>query len=189
MMMIQQNIEHFFLELLSLRRSHEMEDDAIGTSHDDPKGNHKIIPKITDVIHLIIRMTHLEDQLVSRYSAIPTTGHRNISGTNETWRKECTQKAEQESPIRSNGTKTLNHSKRMCVCQQHDLGYLLIPHFMTMYIRHGTSVFEKVPQYKQPGMTVQQFLRDNNSLNGILQSVFNVGIGIQIFHTPIQVQG
>jgi hypothetical protein len=74
-------------------------------------------------------------------------------------------------------------------CQQHDLGYLLIPHFMTMYIRHGTSVFDRVPQYKQPGMTVQQFLRDNNALYGILQSVFNVGIGIQIFHTPIQVQG
>jgi hypothetical protein len=60
---------------------------------------------------------------------------------------------------------------------------------MTMYIRHGTSVFDRVPQYKQPGMTVQQFLRDNDALYGILQSVFNVGIGIQIFHTPIQVQG
>jgi hypothetical protein len=27
-------------------------------------------------------------------------------------------------------------------CQQHELGYLLIPHFMKMYIRHGTSVLE-----------------------------------------------
>ena len=74
-------------------------------------------------------------------------------------------------------------------CQQHDLGYLLIPHFMTMYLRHGTNVFERVPQYRKPGMSINQFLRDNSALYGILQSVFNVGIGIQLFRTPYNVQG
>jgi hypothetical protein len=39
------------------------------------------------------------------------------------------------------------------------------------------------------GMTVDQFLRDNSALYGILQSVLNVGIGIQLFRTPMNIQG
>jgi hypothetical protein len=181
--------DHFSSELLPLRRRHKEEDDVMGTSHDAPKGT----PKTTNVHHLVIRMRPLEDQLVSGYLEIPATGHRNIPGTNATWKKESTVKAEQESRTRSNGTETRNRFNHMsgwsASIASNYLGYLLIPHFMTMYIRYGTNVFERVPQYKQPGMTVHQCHRDNNALYGILQSVFNLWIGIQMFHTPVQVQG
>jgi hypothetical protein len=33
-------------------------------------------------------------------------------------------------------------------CQSYDIGYLLHPHFMTMYLRYVTWVFEKAPQYR-----------------------------------------
>jgi hypothetical protein len=65
-----------------------------------------------------------------------------------------------------------------------DIGYLLNPHFMTMYLRYGTRVLDKVPQYRKPGMTVHQFLRDNGALYAVLQSVFNIGIGVRLFRTP-----
>jgi hypothetical protein len=71
-------------------------------------------------------------------------------------------------------------------CQQHDLVYLLIPHFMTTYLHYGTRVLDKAPQYRKPGMSVNQFLRYNSVLYGILQSVVT---GIQLFRTPMNVQG
>jgi hypothetical protein len=30
-------------------------------------------------------------------------------------------------------------------CRQNGLGYLIIPHFMAIYLRYGTRVFEKAP--------------------------------------------
>jgi hypothetical protein len=65
----------------------------------------------------------------------------------------------------------------------------MIPHFMTLYLRYGTKVFEKAPRYNKPGLDINQFLRDNDLFYGILQSVFNTGIGIQVFHHPIYTQG
>ena len=49
-------------------------------------------------------------------------------------------------------------------CQQQEIGYLLVPHFMSRYMKYGVSVFEKVPQYCKPGMSLKQFVRDNNAL-------------------------
>jgi hypothetical protein len=65
----------------------------------------------------------------------------------------------------------------------------MIPHFMALYLRFGTRVFEKAPRYKKPGLSVNQFLRDNELFYGILESVFNISIGIQVFHHPIYSNG
>jgi hypothetical protein len=74
-------------------------------------------------------------------------------------------------------------------CRQNGLGHLLIPHFMTLYLRYGIRGFEKAPRYNKPGLSVNQFLRDNEIVYRILESVFNVSNGIQVFRHPIQTDG
>jgi hypothetical protein len=49
------------------------------------------------------------------------------------------------------------------LCQSYNIGYLFHPPFMTMYLRYGTRVLEKAPQYRKPGMTVHQFLKDDDA--------------------------
>jgi hypothetical protein len=42
-------------------------------------------------------------------------------------------------------------------CRQNGLGYLLVPRFMLLYVRYGTKVFVKAPEYQMPGLTIAQF--------------------------------
>jgi hypothetical protein len=57
------------------------------------------------------------------------------------------------------------------------------------YLRHGIDVFQRAPKYHAPGLTLPQFLRDNNALFGIVETVSNVGFGIQMFNSPIRKHG
>ena len=56
---------------------------------------------------------------------------------------------------------------------------------VTTYLLYGTHEFDKVPQYRKPGMTVHPCLCDNGALYyAVLQSVLNLRIGVRFFHTP-----
>jgi hypothetical protein len=56
---------------------------------------------------------------------------------------------------------------------------------MTTYLWHGIKAFQRAPQYHAPGLTFPT-VPFNNALFGMDQLVFNVGIGIQMFNSPIR---
>jgi hypothetical protein len=61
-------------------------------------------------------------------------------------------------------------------CKQNGLGYLLYPHFMTLYLRYGWRILEKAPQYKRGNLSLEQLNEDIELLYGIGSSSPDAGV-------------